>query len=320
MCRAGWDRSRVLACLQRTGPTLWWIAVLLASGAATAQEKLDTAVAAQRFLPLGGAQDVLTVESADVARNLQWAVGAYYNFASAPVRVVRDSSLGGPDQVVLRDQQTMDLIAAIGLEGWLEIDYALPVTVNQHAETLGPGSSFTLAQPVAANGLGDTRLTLKARLWHDERSRIGLSMPVTLPTGQPDSFIGSGIGSVGARLLVEHDMSYGRVLLNAGIQMWPEQHFLDFHGGTSLTFGLGVDAPFQLGGQQFAGMLTVAGESDGFRGGASLPIEALLGARWITPAEGLDLMLGGGPGLTSAFGTPKFRVFAALSYRVPEPT
>jgi outer membrane protein OmpA-like peptidoglycan-associated protein len=70
--------------------------------------------------------------------------------------------------------------------------------------------------------------------------------------------------------------------------------------------------------RDLSAMLSVGGELGLVGAGAAQnPLEALVALRWI-PIKGLALTLGAGPGLSSGYGTPRFRVVASIGWVPPE--
>jgi outer membrane protein OmpA-like peptidoglycan-associated protein len=102
------------------------------------------------------------------------------------------------------------------------------------------------------------------------------------------------------------------VLGSAGYVIRPDRELLDATIGDAITYGLAAEVPFRLAGKRFAALASVAGEKG--KSSAASPLEALLGVRWDGP-RGLGVALGGGPGISSGYGTPEWRGFAAFTYR-----
>jgi hypothetical protein len=100
---------------------------------------------------------------------------------------------------------------------------------------------------------------------------------------------------------------------NLGMSVGRSRQFLNLRLGTALTYGLGGEVG--LGpGCNLALLAALAGETGLAQPSPETrPLELQLGMRWgFLP--GLELMLGGGPGLTQGYGTPRYRVMVSLGF------
>ena len=71
--------------------------------------------------------------------------------------------------------------------------------------------------------------------------------------------------------------------------------------------------------QRLAALATLAGEIELQQSGTvERPMELLAGLRWLLPAN-LQFTMGGGPGLTDGYGTPRFRVCAGIGFDPSRP-
>jgi hypothetical protein len=255
------------------------------------------------------------VESAQVSPAYAYSAGAFANFGEAPLRLL-PAAPGSAAQTLVREQTTLDLFGSIGLGYGFELSAALPLTLSQ-ASTAAPQVSGALASPLAGSGVGDLRIAPKFHAWEHEGFALAVAAPVTIPTGNSSAFLGNGFLSIAPRAIGEYTFGNGaRVTANLGVLLQAERPLVNVEIGPALTFSAGGEMPFDVAGQRFRALATLAGEADELKGGASLPLEALLALTWVSPVKGLEATLGGGPGLTSGFGTPQYRLFAAFAWRM----
>jgi outer membrane protein OmpA-like peptidoglycan-associated protein len=287
------------------------LALLLAAAGARAQvPPVSSSFIVDRFQPAGGAYDVLGVQSAQTAGHLQKTLRLTLNYASKPLVL----SAPGMDKVaLLKSQLAADLTASVGLQDWAEVSLAIPFMISQSREQdrfLPP----ELRQSVAKSGLGDPRITPKARLVEWGRLRLGVSAPIGLPLGNKKAFLGHGGITFAPTALIElDDLGPARLLLNAGAIVRPERKLVDLTVGNAYTYGAGFEYPFAMGDARLTALATFAGEAGMKRSPAANPMELLAGARWSSPS-GLELAAGGGPGIGKGYGTPQYRVFVQLGY------
>src|SRR5690606_9627026 len=128
---------------------------------------------------------------------------------------------------------------------------------------------------------------------------------VAIPSGDQDSFTG---GSLAAEPRVALDWRSGagqKIGGYLGYRLRGQQSFIDLDVGNELTYGVGYQHPILTDRlalmAELYGRLPVDTDVD-FRGVGS-PMELLVSGRiWL--AEGHALSIGGGPGLTTGYGTP----------------
>ena len=289
------------------------VAVLAASGVARAQTvPVQPQFDADRFNPGAGSSDILSVGSASVPEHMSVHFSLFSSYARDPLRLiaVADSSF----QVSLLHSQTlMHLGASIGLFDRFELGLTLPFLVAQSA------SANDLLGPLIApgEGIGDLRLVPKAQLWRSELLAVALAAPLTLPTGRGDAFLSHGTATLAPELRVETDALPVRLAASSGIVLRRGRDFANLSVGNALTYGLAGELPFSVLGQRLAALGTLAGEVElGQPGSVERPLELLAAVRWLLPAN-LAVTVGGGPGLTNGYGTPRYRAFAGISFDPP---
>ncbi len=285
-------------------------ALLLGLGPALARAQAGSnSFTVQRFQPAAGAYDVLGISSARVTDHLELFGVAYLNYADRPLRLL---STGSPSYALdlVRGQWALDVGASVGLFGRAEVALVVPVTFSQSGSA-APGVDPALASP-PGGGVSDLRLVPKVRLLEMGPIALAATMPLSIP-------VASG-GYLGQRGLTAAPTGAAewlgprglRVLAEVGFPLRGERKLLDLSVGSALAYGIGAELPFTVRGQRFQGMATLQGEADFGSGAVGAPLEALLALRWSGP-RGVAVTVGGGPGLTDGYGSPRYRVVAAFA-------
>ena len=290
-------------------------AVALASGARA--QTVSTSFTVDRFQPGAGAFDVLGVSSPETAHDLDWHASAFADYARDPLRLIPVGPVDptAPSQVrLLRNQSMLHLGGSVGFGDNLEIGAVLPIALAQgsgSAPMLGGG----LQNGVASSGFGDLRLLPKIRLFSFGGVVLGASLPLSLPTGRSDAFLSQG--SITATPTALFELQRGlpvRLVANAGVILRSGKQLTNLDVGNALAYGLAGELPFAVRSQNLAAMATLQGEANFSKGGSvERPMELMAAMRW-TPLAGLDLVAGGGPGLTNGYGTPRYRMFFSFAF------
>jgi OOP family OmpA-OmpF porin len=167
----------------------------------------------------------------------------------------------------------------------------------------------------ADTGIGDLRLVPKLALGTvggRARYAIGLSVPITLPTGDEEGLRGDGVVTAEPKLLL--GMRGGRfgLTLNGGVRLRPGRQPL----GQEVTFG--GAAQLALFPRKDLLDLTVEATGGAFvdpdlASVESVPFEVIAGVV-AKPSPSWEIYLGGGPGLTDGLGAANFRLVAGVRF------
>jgi hypothetical protein len=259
---------------QRLGASLL---LLLASPRVQAQYS-STTFSAMHFPPVGGAHDVLSVQSPRVTPPLRVDTAATLSFAHNLDRLVSVST--GRTIALLENRAALVLGGSVGLLGWAEVGLALPVILWQRGSA-APNLDVNIVAP-PPRGVGDLRLSPKAQLWETDQGRIGAGLSVTLPTGGATGYMSWGGVTATPQVLAEGYGPLGlRLLLNAGLAIRPTRGFNHRTLGTAWTYGLAGEWPLPLTGESLRAWGSLQGEWVWRE--ATLfgrPVEALVGALW----------------------------------------
>lgn len=296
--------SRIAACAAALGAWLCWLVP------AGAQD--STAITAQQYEPGPGANDVLGVQSSQIQGHLEWQLGAQLNVAD-DVLEVRDLSTDDTIDKIIESQTGFDIVGALGIRDRFEIGLVIPFTpYRTHGET----SLGSVPNDLSAAALGDIRLIPKVAVpGLPDSFGLAISLPLTLPTGKNTQFYGEGSIGIEPRLLAEVRLSNGtQIAANVGFRLRSEKQFVNLNLGNEFTYGVGARVPFKIQNMNLAALATLVGSQvSGGDGGEERPLEALVGAEY-RPTEKLVVMLAGGPGLSSGYGTPDFRIVAGVRF------
>jgi uncharacterized repeat protein (TIGR01451 family)/uncharacterized protein (TIGR03382 family) len=295
-----------------TGAVLAAAAAVSVPAAAQAQDDLSRSFRVERFQPQPGREDVLGVQSAHVGEHLSFHGRLFGDYAHQPLRLV-SSEDPRFQRLLVGGQSHLTLAGSVSLFDRFELGAALPVLVHQ--STSGAGMVDPRLQgALATTAISDLRLNLKTVLVRSGDLGLALSLPISLPTAPEDSYLGGGSITFNPTLVGEWRGPRGSaVLANAGFFFGRPQRFLNLDLGTSVTYGLGGKVDL-VPRWKLALLSTLSGEVGlGTPSVPTSPLELLLALRWGF-YKNLEMTLGGGPGLTNGFGTPRYRLLAALSY------
>jgi outer membrane protein OmpA-like peptidoglycan-associated protein len=206
---------------------------------------------------------------------------------------------------------------------WAEIDVVFPF-----AQVVTEGAAIGPTGIEAANfGIGDLSILGRFALLNADEKPLGIALipSISLPTGQRALYLSHGVpvlgldlalskrfkwvhwaaslgyhlkpgaGQVGASIAADDEINYGAAF---GVSPFPD--FLDIN---LELVGIGIVGPGRK-----------ALTNTDYRGAIHSPLELHIGARLRTPA-GIDMVLGGGPGLTPGAGTPGYRLYAGLAFQ-----
>jgi len=244
------------------------------------------------------------MHGAGVGKHLDWHLGVSFNYAREPLGFVNPTTEEFVHALVA-NQLTLDLMGSLSLFDRFELGVGLPLT----SQSTGGDTFSALPQNVGGTGLGDVRLVPKASLLQAGDFHLSLVAPVLLPTAGGSGFRGGSGVAVQPRLVVQWGDGQARAVINVGATLRGEQQFRSLRAGNELTYGFGAYVPLgeQLDIQaNLNGALTLTGRQE-------VPLEMLAAVGYRFTKQ-LHAHVGGGPGVTQSYGTPRFRLFAGLSW------
>ncbi len=272
------------------------------AGRASAQDQATPPpIDVQHFQPVEDGRGWLATRSPTPLDTGRLGFGVWFHVATDPLTY---RAASGERTDVVGRLMTLDLQGAVGL-GVADLGVDLPLHLLVDGDGLVGWSP-----PMHATALGDLRLVPKVRLL-DARRRggfgLGLAVPVTLPTGNEATFVGTRTVTATPSLLVLGDLGRVRLGGNLGVRLAGVEEVLDTTSGTAMEFraAVGVDALDALG-------FTAEVFGDVRGAGNANPVEWLAGVD-LRPTDGLSLRLAGGTAIGPGIGAPRGRIVVAAS-------
>jgi uncharacterized protein (TIGR03382 family) len=308
-------RRQLLRFSGKAWGVLGLLAAVLVSAPVHAQsaDQASKDIDVQQFKPGPGWRDVLGMQSPHVAKHLGWNLSVSFHYAKAPFNFLHPQT----DEIIfeiVKNQYTFELMGAVALFDRFELGMALPITSQGSASTASVAQM--LAYRVDATSVGDLRLVPKVHLLSlDNGVRLGMAVPVLLPTSGGEEFMGRSSLAFFPRVLGEWTSGGGvRVLAHLGINFQPHEQFYNLKIRNELAYGLGAEVPFNVGPHRLAAEATLMG-SRGLKEANTeeRPLELLVAMKYRF-TDSLAAHLGGGSGLTRGYGTPGFRLLAGISW------
>ena len=286
------------------------LALLLAAGAVSAADVPGLNLR-QLELPTDDAGGLYT-EPARAPGPLNWNAALVASYANRLV-VLKDGS-GAQVAVPVRNQLSLDYLFGIGLGDRVALGLSLPSVVYQTGKNISNEVSGAAALPKAA--LGDVALSAKAVILPaGDMGGFALAAlgRVTLPTGDPTSYVSEGSATGELRLLSELNLvAFGlRATVGAKVR-GAETTYVDQRFGHELPWGAALLLRPQALGWDDKGRWMWSIETHGavaltpsFAAAGASP--AMIGAvARYTPSE-FSLLAGVEAPLSSAVGVPLVR-------------
>lgn len=296
-------------------------AALILAGAlspvsASAQEAPSLSLDVQRFTPAANYRSFVLVDSTRLIPKLTPALDVVFDYAHHPLEI--SSSNLNRSAGVIDGLVSGHFRFSIAPAAFAQIDVFFPfLNVAIHGERLpteAPPASF-----------GDIWIQGSFRIL-DEAKIIGLAVKpfLTLPTGNKEIYTTSGLPTLGVKVALEKRFTHFHVAGHIGYRFKPGEArpVATLAVDDEIMYGVGVGVIPLPGKLMINAEIVGAGIVGPLRGAvrtvdatAALhsPLEVVVDARIMTPI-GLDIIVGGGPGLTPAAGVPQFRVFGGVQF------
>jgi len=248
----------------------------------------------------------------------EWAAGGFLHYAQNPLVLFADRLQIGE---VVRHRLSVDLVGALGIFDWLEVQAVLPFVVFQSGDPdLGTGDLPTA-------GLRDVRLAAKASALSEARGApLGLAVrtEVSLPTGDDTAFLGEGGVTFRPTAVVTKSLPWlwgVHFGANLGARLRPDTRVgnVTVFDEWDLRAATAVGLP-KLAGARPVAFVELAARTrleDPFAESDQTPLIGRLGLRieW-DAASGRRLHATGGlsGGSTRGYGAPDYQLFAGLVF------
>ena len=291
-------------------------ALCLAPGAARAEyhpDALHTTVLANPFVLDPDGQGLFGLQSERVLPHMAFNTALSLHYVDSPLVVARD---GEVLRELVESRYDIQAAAAFGLLGFLEAGAVVPLTAYQSGQY--PGMKLG---SVDASGIGDMTLFAKVDMlsWLTRELGLALYLPVWLPTGNGDAYMGRDGFAAAPTLVVTRRQKGLLYTLNVGYVAQRETSLFTVVDGSRYAAGMGLayapDDPFLEAGVEVTAATPVANplaKVDELQAEADAGVKVHVGDFKVT--------VGGGPGLSPGFTTPDYRVFGQVSWgRAPDP-
>ena len=256
----------------------------------------------QNFRPAAGTWNYLSVEGARVAKHLEFVPSLVVNFARQPLVTLDED--GEVKDSFVENLLYGDLILTLGLSDYFElsIDAAGALVDGERVAESGDDG----VQPA------DMRVTPKVRIFgldNDKGFGMALAVPVSIPTGNHDAYVGARKVTPIPKLILEGRGDGFAFAVNFGVKLrigsdevenLPLKHEAVY--GVGGGFDLGSEDVVLITELFGAAAITDVDDKDTHPN----PMEAMLGLRIFTD-PGPVITLGIGAGLINGYGSPKYR-------------
>lgn len=264
------------------------------------------------------AMGLVNTDRAEAQRWREFTVGLYLHYARNPLVLFADRLQVGE---VVAHRLSMDLVATLGIQSWLDLTVAVPVTWWQQ------GDSTLATGDLASLGMRDLRISPKFTALRQSWAGVGLAVvpEIALPTGNADAFLGAGNLTFSPHLLLDRsfDVAWGlRFAVAAGVKIRPRSALGNIEIDDELFYrgGAGVGLP-RLGSvkpEVVAELASATRLSEPFKNKEQNPLLARGGLRLgidVAPGHRLHGLTGLSVGLTRGYGAPDVQVYLGLAYQ-----
>ncbi len=288
--------------IERRRAFLAAIAVLLWATAAPAQDL-------QNFRPAAGTWNYMSVEGARVAKHLEFVPSLVVNYANQPLVVLDED--GGVKERIVEHLLYGDLVLTLGLGDYFELSVD-----GAGAQVSGDG-----VEAAGNDGFkpADLRVVPKLRLFgleDDHGFGMALVVPVTVPVGDQDAFVGANSVTPTPKLVLEGRGDGFGFAVNLGVKVRVDDDQVE-NLKLAHEAVYGVAGGFDLGSEDVVLITELFGAAAitdvGDIGTHANPMEALLGLRIYTD-PGPVITLGAGAGLINGYGSPKYRLLFGFAF------
>ena len=294
--------------------------LLLVLGASAAEG--DAGLDFELFRPHADTYGYAGMPSASTLQNLQLGGGLWFNYSDDPVVLVdaagnRVSPNGGEADALVNSRATMHAQVALGFGRYVSVSVDVPMVLAQDG-FVAPTLAIPVPATLPTTGAGDIVLTPKAVVLDRDAFPLGVALvlPVTVPSGAPEAFLGEGAASASPQVVVEwsdgkiHTRAYKlRVAAMSGVRFREPARLQEASFGNALLYGFAagyrVAPPVEIN-------VELVGTSAGART-AQNAAEVRVGGKFLM-SDLLSVTLGGGTGLGGGVGAPDFRVYGGVVF------
>ena len=278
------------------------------------------AMNSQRFTPAANFHDFLAIESGVMLPKGALAIDFSLSYAHRPLQMTGDG--GQREFGVIEGLTSGHFRAGFGLAEWAQIDLRVPVMQL---------SQVGLIDTVSGNrvhfSLGDVLITSKMRLYkNDAGAAIAVIPEISLPTGRRALHLTYGVPTFGAKMVFSTWTKRFRASAHVGYRLLPGSAVIaSVAVDDELQYGVGVGVDLardliainlELTGVAVVGPARWNLVSSPLKFGTHSPLEVVANVQ-ISTISGLDILIGGGVGLSSGAGTPAGRALLGVGWAPP---
>jgi outer membrane protein OmpA-like peptidoglycan-associated protein len=266
------------------------------------------------FQPTTDGSGVTTVVGSSVLPHKKLNVGVTESFEQNLIKAVVPAT--NTTVQLIKGRWIQDMQVAVGLWNWVDVGLGLPMALTQNGTNFASLASYRNAV------LGDLRMDIKLRGLKDKKRNVGLAFlsRATFPTGGRSDFMGDDGPTWEGRLIMDKNFKWVGVYANGGYRIAHDVRVLSTVVGNRATFSGGVRARLPMQDRSWSLFSEVAGESNiKNRSSLTMPVEVRGGVEKKF-RSGITLQLGGGRGLTDAFGVPSYRIYTSLRFSTDRPS
>ena len=218
--------------------SLLFAAVGLSASVASAQSlpSIDARTWRPSTDPSGG----LVLEPTTTPGAWSWNVGALLAYSYRPVSLtLNDPTSGGATTLrPVENQLGLDLVAGLGIGHRIALGLDLPTAIYQTGTKPLPATVSSSGE-LPTSTIGDLALSGKASLIDNAQGGFGLAAQatVTVPTGDPQSFLGEGSATVGARIIADYTLIVASVQASLGYTLRTDARTWPAASAGGITYG-----------------------------------------------------------------------------------
>lgn len=287
---------------------------VLLAGEARAAEPLR--LPSVNFKPPASTINYLQTESAWTLPHLVPSIRLMMSYSQSPLEVVNVES-GALLSAVVDYQVNMDICLAMGFWDRVELGLVIPLTMTQ-----GGGDLQQVDHAHGATlegGLGDLRIIPKVRIHTKGAGTLAVALPLSVPSGKEDAFLGESGVSFAPRIIFTIDTEFVDLSLNFGYLLRQDQSIPFSEAQKQVTIDDEVFGSIALSAAVWKDRVELiadifASASVFQQDEEEIPVEVLGGIRARLP-YGIVTSAGAGAGLTRGIGAPALRVFWSVGYQ-----
>ncbi|RME25109.1 MAG: hypothetical protein D6806_08510 [Deltaproteobacteria bacterium] len=269
---------------------------------------------AERFKPASDSHGMFVTEGAEGERSGDINLELLLNYSRNPLVLMRD---GAVLYSLVSDRLAANVVFSMGMTDWFTLAVDVPALFYQDGMMLDQTTGEDLG--LVSASIGDIRVIPKLVALRQEKHAVNLSLlvPVSLPSGDEEAFMGSSSVTLSPMVAISRRLMKDRIRLSLNVGAWLQAEsgsYQNIEAGNELFYRLGASWRFVPRWECLAevfggGRLATLFENKP----AEVPLEWLAGIRFYAPWD-LRFSLAGGGGIQQGWGTPNWRFVFAVAW------